>query len=156
MEHGFTTLWIYTILKPNGTEFCCAFVSLPYEFTLFSNTLFKFINSTIVSLPYEFTLFSNMFLWHITRWIVSLPYEFTLFSNVLLQHLLDGEVSLPYEFTLFSNCEVTLMLTDGFHYLMNLHYSQTAALDNYNKRRVSLPYEFTLFSNSSVSTSSPP
>ena len=36
--NGFTTLWIYTILKPVAVSWCPPAVSLPYGFTLFSNT----------------------------------------------------------------------------------------------------------------------
>ena len=34
-------------------------VSLPYEFTLFSNNMADYVGQRCVSLPYEFTLFSN-------------------------------------------------------------------------------------------------
>ena len=34
---SFTTLWIYTILKPNNELRRLYYVLLPYEFTLFSN-----------------------------------------------------------------------------------------------------------------------
>ena len=34
---GFTTLWIYTILKRKGVKKMKVEVSLPYGFTLFSN-----------------------------------------------------------------------------------------------------------------------
>ena len=41
IEKSFTTLWIYTILKPqiSAKSICCTneIVSLPYGFTLFSN-----------------------------------------------------------------------------------------------------------------------
>ena len=36
-------------------------------------------------------------------------------------------VSLPYEFTLFSNPRVNAITARKFHYLMNLHYSQTVS-----------------------------
>ena len=59
------------------------------------------------------------------REIVSLPYGFTLFSNDHSARLDDFVVSLPYGFTLFSNrCKDGLM-NPQFHYLMDLHYSQT-------------------------------
>ena len=38
---GFTTLWIYTILKRDGAKHHYAAVSLPYGFTLFSNSVAK-------------------------------------------------------------------------------------------------------------------
>ena len=84
-DSGFTTLWIYTILKP---------------------TSFK-PESKTVSLPYGFTLFSNS--------VICAPYF--------------DEVSLPYGFTLFSNKGPSANSTPPFHYLMDLHYSQT----NYNR-----------------------
>ena len=56
---------------------------------------------------------------------VSLPYGFTLFSNEVLQGILQGEVSLPYGFTLFSNYKADRKAEYEFHYLMDLHYSQT-------------------------------
>ena len=34
-----------------------------------------------------------------------------------------------------------------FHYLMDLHYSQTVSISSAKPIRVSLPYGFTLFSN---------
>ena len=37
-------------------------------------------------------------------------------------------VSLPYGFTLFSNLYLLCILQCPFHYLMDLHYSQTAAV----------------------------
>ena len=57
--------------------------------------------------------------------LVSLPYEFTLFSNKVPVEGVSFNVSLPYEFTLFSNPHLGLPGNDLFHYLMNLHYSQT-------------------------------
>ena len=38
-------------------------------------------------------------------------------------------VSLPYEFTLFSNPKSASFQVFQFHYLMNLHYSQTKLLN---------------------------
>ena len=121
-----------------------------------------------VSLPYEFTLFSNKVQQMNMHAAVSLPYEFTLFSNSLDILNQDILVSLPYEFTLFSNQAFWFICADRFHYLMNLHYSQTTkrhcrqmrrfttlwiytilkhAMNDEVQRWVSLPYEFTLFSN---------
>ena len=78
---GFTTLWIYTILKrrPCGQR----------------------------------------------PGVVSLPYGFTLFSNIFDRLKLTLSVSLPYGFTLFSNSVKSVTRKTGFHYLMDLHYSQT-------------------------------
>ena len=103
--HGlcFTTLWIYTILKPNGKALASRSVSLPYGFTLFSNPHGVCSGCLSVSLPYGFTLFSN--------------------------HSCVGRVA------------------NGFHYLMDLHYSQTRWRSISSAHSVSLPYGFTLFSN---------
>ena len=56
---------------------------------------------------------------------VSLPYGFTLFSNVNLPNMEEILVSLPYGFTLFSNQTAAEDFIGSFHYLMDLHYSQT-------------------------------
>ena len=56
---GFTTLWIYTILKHLVNYKDYFGVSLPYGFTLFSNSGLAGLVNTAVSLPYGFTLFSN-------------------------------------------------------------------------------------------------
>ena len=187
---GFTTLWIYTILKPNFAGGVSVGVSLPYGFTLFSNLKLLLKQKQPVSLPYGFTLFSNKLciplacrefhylmdlhysqtpkrkrraavgfttLWiytilkhkqliisltigFTTLWIytilkpwffnhsaplVSLPYGFTLFSNIAIAILNLLYVSLPYGFTLFSNRNYAKYQGSAFHYLMDLHYSQT-------------------------------
>ena len=56
----FTTLWIYTILKPQAAVEMITAVSLPYGFTLFSNVTAPLLKPHSVSLPYGFTLFSNL------------------------------------------------------------------------------------------------
>ena len=78
---GFTTLWIYTILKRLITPRQSEAVSLPYGFTLFSNILEANAYGLSVSLPYGFTLFSNNASTKYKQCPVSLPYGFTLFSN---------------------------------------------------------------------------
>ena len=100
---GFTTLWIYTILKLYCNDELFSTVSLPYGFTLFSNISLQSVQSKTVSLPYGFTLFSNWICERIQRTKVSLPYGFTLFSNTQRTLVLTDAVSLPYGFTLFSN-----------------------------------------------------
>ena len=57
---------------------------------------------------------------------VSLPYGFTLFSNYAVHLDTPGIVSLPYGFTLFSNWFNCNPDSPQFHYLMDLHYSQTS------------------------------
>ena len=106
VRYSFTTLWIYTILKPEVLIVTHIIVSLPYGFTLFSNTMVGRHNGGNVSLPYGFTLFSN------------------LYGNDKKQ----SEVSLPYGFTLFSNSSAVTLVGTSFHYLMDLHYSQTGLL----------------------------
>ena len=101
--YGFTTLWIYTILKHIECRHSLVTVSLPYGFTLFSNLSLRNAPAGRVSLPYGFTLFSN--------------YE----VNEMEIH----DVSLPYGFTLFSNANNYVDKVGEFHYLMDLHYSQT-------------------------------
>ena len=100
---SFTTLWIYTILK----QAC------------------HLVTQRLVSLPYGFTLFSNMSSTQYTLSKVSLPYGFTLFSNPPPVSVVPVTVSLPYGFTLFSNELNPTTLATMFHYLMDLHYSQT-------------------------------
>ena len=58
-HQGFTTLWIYTILKPSRYSTTVIAVLLPYGFTLFSNWLLICFAVLLVLLPYGFTLFSN-------------------------------------------------------------------------------------------------
>ena len=106
----------------------------------------------------------------LARQTVSLPYGFTLFSNFSVPSSYHFCVSLPYGFTLFSNCGCRVCdrlpfhylmdlhysqtkrcfynLCIMFHYLMDLHYSQTVRQEKLQVPLVSLPYGFTLFSNS--------
>ena len=79
----------------------------------------------IVLLPYGFTLFSNLAYRRPVLFRVSLPYGFTLFSNGYNYWIRRAAVSLPYGFTLFSNMDNDLISKIQFHYLMDLHYSQT-------------------------------
>ena len=165
----FTTLWIYTILKPAVFASRTGTVSLPYGFTLFSNKVGQWLDTLNVSLPYGFTLFSNTAeyssaggLFHYlmdlhysqTRFqrlfdvfpfhylmdlhysqtlsaVWRFPYRFTtLWIYTILKrrllHLQMAGVSLPYGFTLFSNTDCALCVVVRFHYLMDLHYSQTS------------------------------
>ena len=85
----FTTLWIYTILKPAVFASRTGTVSLPYGFTLFSNKVGQWLDTLNVSLPYGFTLFSNPPYVDLEVYSVSLPYGFTLFSNY------HGTIMLP-------------------------------------------------------------
>ena len=122
---SFTTLWIYTILKQLEVWNPVQVVSLPYGFTLFSNRWGGADEGGRVSLPYGFTLFSNIMTEVLNLIAVSLPYGFTLFSNAGGSYLTKSYVSLPYGFTLFSNFSEAVNKTLSFHYLMDLHYSQT-------------------------------
>ena len=91
----------------------------------YSQTAAGFNHRFFVSLPYGFTLFSNLSNIVNLGLVVSLPYGFTLFSNHRLGGLAGAAVSLPYGFTLFSNKISNLYSKHMFHYLMDLHYSQT-------------------------------
>ena len=122
---SFTTLWIYTILKRNSscTLFRACFTTL-WIYTILK--LFPLpVATAIVSLPYGFTLFSNFIITLKLKLSVSLPYGFTLFSNSTSLLICKFSVSLPYGFTLFSNGLCQLVSALEFHYLMDLHYSQT-------------------------------
>ena len=121
----FTTLWIYTILKLYYFHSIYSSVSLPYGFTLFSNSGSARWKLPSVSLPYGFTLFSNPATAFIRLSDVSLPYGFTLFSNhygtpwngIVFHYLMDLHYSQTRTFR--------GIVDIGFHYLMDLHYSQT-------------------------------
>ena len=122
---SFTTLWIYTILKPICGKEHYQEVSLPYGFTLFSNQMTADLAVGNVSLPYGFTLFSNCGVWIRFAVKVSLPYGFTLFSNnsstserfIEFHYLMDLHYSQTLKNWTHEPCK--------FHYLMDLHYSQT-------------------------------
>ena len=101
-------------------------VLLPYEITLFSNTIFDFICKIFVLLPYEITLFSNL------AYLASCTQEFYYlmklhYSQTKRIALLKQKVLLPYEITLFSNTCSGIRYRYMFYYLMKLHYSQTNA-----------------------------
>ena len=81
-----------------------------------------------VSLPYRFTLLSNIAAWVTSASMVSLPYRFTLLSNSWSALLPCSWVSLPYRFTLLSNRILQAAGIPKFHYLIDLHYSQTSNL----------------------------
>ena len=100
---GFTTLWIYTILKRYLGLFS---VRLGFT-TLWIYTILKRSCAAI------------------RRDAVLLPYGFTLFSNAVIGHLSVAFVLLPYGFTLFSNIAGGDRIGQLFYYLMDLHYSQT-------------------------------
>ena len=58
--------------------------------------------------------------------LVSLPYGFTLFSNSIVRHIRHGKFH--YLMDLHYSQTLMCLLNRGFkfHYLMDLHYSQTA------------------------------
>ena len=105
-------------------------VLLPYRFTLFSNITMFFCYGSAVLLPYRFTLFSNCLYKFPLFSNVLLPYRFTLFSNTLCRLYCLYRVLLPYRFTLFSNICICLNQFTKFYYLIDLHYSQTPALQS--------------------------
>ena len=146
-EPRFTTLWIYTILKLQQNNFNC---NLCFT-TLWIYTILKlvpvaallkqcFTTLWIYTILKRLLLKTLIFLCFTTLWIytilkpdtaesvkneVSLPYGFTLFSNSCQLTPPLPCVSLPYGFTLFSNTVNRTAWAMQFHYLMDLHYSQT-------------------------------
>ena len=106
-NNSFTTLWIYTILKHRrGSK------ALFKRFTtLWIYTILKRVSGAqCVDLGFT------------TLWIYTILKQMYLFFSTLL-------VSLPYGFTLFSNRVGERLEVDKFHYLMDLHYSQTRQLE---------------------------
>ena len=101
--NGFTTLWIYTILKLNTT----LILSGGGFTTLWIYTILKLMETH-----------SKILECFTTLWIYTI-----LKRKHSKQH--GAEVSLPYGFTLFSNTMSSRWTAAGFHYLMDLHYSQT-------------------------------
>ena len=144
---GFTTLWIYTILKQFSALNDNSRVLLPYGFTLFSNRTHCHSPPFYVLLPYGFTLFSNSVSICIDPFIVLLPYGFTLFSNLYASAVAARSVLLPYGFTLFSNAQLCpphhrwVLLPYGFTLFSNFDFGGC------KNGSVLLPYGFTLFSN---------
>ena len=165
----FTTLWIYTILKP-----VAAFVTAYARFTtLWIYTILKRGNlvdfAEYVSLPYGFTLFSNVEKFSRFEGLVSLPYGFTLFSNVeRLYHLVDPGFTTLWIYTILKLCRCTARRYDSFttlwiYTILKLDGEPYGVSDCFTtlwiytilKRssalkaplNVSLPYGFTLFSN---------
>ena len=103
-SYCFTTLWIYTILKHVVTM-----DGRRHRFTtLWIYTILKREDR----LPHPALCFT-------TLWI------YTILKLVALVKR-TKEVSLPYGFTLFSNKTAQKVCRGKFHYLMDLHYSQTA------------------------------
>ena len=144
---GFTTLWIYTILKPlsfqrfRGRSFTTLWIYTILKLTpatswyrtgfttLWIYTILK-LNQRPCTLRVRFTtlwIYTILKQWSPLRVQeqVSLPYGFTLFSNRATKCDFDLFVSLPYGFTLFSNYDCFSWQFNEFHYLMDLHYSQT-------------------------------
>ena len=101
----FTTLWIYTILKHNQPRF----PTLRGFTTLWIYTILK-PNKSYCPRQHCFT----------TLWIYTILKPFSVDTH-------DLKVSLPYGFTLFSNHMSGQLNGNLFHYLMDLHYSQTRA-----------------------------
>ena len=144
---GFTTLWIYTILKPLSDLRAAVGVLLPYGFTLFSNkiprssTFQKFYY--LMDLHYSQTSLPCPWLSPVFYYLMDLHYSQTLD----IPHRLWYSVLLPYGFTLFSNLSsamiapLTVLLPYGFTLFSN------GAAVNLTNEPVLLPYGFTLFSN---------
>ena len=105
-QDSFTTLWIYTILK---------------RMTVRSSPMTGFTTLwiyTILKQGGQIDVHRNGFT---TLWIYTILKLCHNSNN-------DLHVSLPYGFTLFSNEPIRVVIHLLFHYLMDLHYSQTATL----------------------------
>ena len=165
---GFTTLWIYTILKRPWRSWNGYAVLLPYGFTLFSNQSQQH--------EQQCRCFTTLWIYTILKphcWPLAGCTGFTtLWIYTILKHdnpkARKAKVLLPYGFTLFSNQPFADTTIPWFYYLMDLHYSQTnkniseswkgfTTLWIYTILKppfvgtssviVLLPYGFTLFSN---------
>ena len=122
----FTTLWIYTILKLFPLPVATAIVSLPYGFTLFSNSTSLLICKFSVSLPYGFTLFSNGLCQLVSA--LEFHYLMDLHYSQTSGEFEDLTVKFHYLMDLhYSQTQIRrYYMNTAFHYLMDLHYSQTA------------------------------
>ena len=165
--HRFTTLWIYTILKQCVLTIRNAIVSLPYGFTLFSNKVYDAYHALGFTTLWIYTIlkqgqtlllldicFTTLWIYTILKRSHSVIGFLVCFTTLWIYTILKPfgaafqvcNVSLPYGFTLFSNAYAHTAACCLFHYLMDLHYSQTK-LHKKCAGAVSLPYGFTLFSN---------
>ena len=98
-----SALWIYTILKLFCSRDQCGLVSLPYGFTLFSNTCSNRCGQC------RFYYLMNL---HYSQTDGNTPYHATPFYYLMNLH--------------YSQTHWELTKTPAwFYYLMNLHYSQT-------------------------------
>ena len=103
---SFTTLWIYTILKLSAEV---------------SAHQARFTTLWIYTILKRYFFLCVLFFCFTTLWIYTiLKLDFTKKQKT--------PVSLPYGFTLFSNQGLNVYEWDPFHYLMDLHYSQTQLL----------------------------
>ena len=122
---SFTTLWIYTILKQHLAPIVC----LDGFTTLWIYTILKLPlkNGDII------TGFTTLWIYTILKLDGEAYGVSDGFTTLWIYTILKPKnrcrvrivVSLPYEFTLFSNSESAQNAVPVFHYLMNLHYSQT-------------------------------
>ena len=99
----FTTLWIYTTLKPQRVNL---------RNTMSFTTLW--IYTTLKRGRYKLVYYKSF----TTLWIYTTLKPVRRFYRVIL-------VLLPYGFTLLSNIVVEEFALVRFYYLMDLHYSQT-------------------------------
>ena len=122
---SFTTLWIYTILKQHLAPIVC----LDGFTTLWIYTILKLPlkNGDII------TGFTTLWIYTILKRFIAANPNKLCFTTLWIYTILkpevnefDGQrVSLPYGFTLFSNLFLFWGFNGKFHYLMDLHYSQT-------------------------------
>ena len=127
-DPGFTTLWIYTILKLRSLlqRRRKSFTTL-WIYTILKRQSIRLSISNGFTTLWIYTILKHR-LARLKKGRVSLPYGFTLFSNNHSNIDKIVFVSLPYGFTLFSNVTSDTAKELQFHYLMDLHYSQTSFL----------------------------
>ena len=82
---GFTTLWIYTILKLGFAPMLLRLVSLPYGFTLFSNHLFRYGT--------EYHSFTTLWIYTILKLILVKGIDNHCFTTLWIYTILKPQIS---------------------------------------------------------------
>ena len=103
---SFTTLWIYTILKQRcGHKYSSNRFTTLWIYTILKLTQHHRMRPLRFTTLWIYTIL-KLIVEHFPDCLVSLPYGFTLFSNGKYVFNIRVTVSLPYGFTLFSNAIV--------------------------------------------------
>ena len=126
LTSGFTTLWIYTILKRQRQWFqwLLCFTTL-WIYTILKPSILHFLPRACFTTLWIYTILKPQNNWYkialgfTTLWIYTILKLSTPLTDC-------ARVSLPYGFTLFSNLYHSPATNGTFHYLMDLHYSQTS------------------------------